>query len=693
MEPGGELALGGTIVRLCRGPDSLQNGCEDTTGFQPWGAASRAAAALLPPPAPRLQLELGAGLGALGVRAAPAGFVVLSDKESAVLGLALGTAALNAACCDAVVYDFARGAPPFRTGVFDLLLASDVLFMDRLAEPLFASLAALHAPSQRQTAIVGHQKRRAVFRGPDGQPCLEPEDSALGRFLDMVGPHLRRQSENPAEESVALVLDWPAPPEPPAKRHCHGVEPGDEKKDVSPVNQTPKGLRLNNESLPHVEVVEIVLSEQAQLLLAGSFACIGVLPLTTIFHRAYVAGDHAKLRELNPWILQKLHLLRPREVAMVLNHLAFLQVLDHSFWQTVSDRVPEILISSDMVCLSLMVNAYARGALKHEATLQFLAAEVMQMAARGGEYLPPRTISMVVNGMSKLRIRDEKLMKTMSIHARSAVADMTEVDLSMVANAYARLWINDQKLFDALEEPVKRAMPRFTILHLTALAHAHGRLLRRDEEMLQAIASTLWQRCESSQEAVDALNLSATMHAFATRLAFSSSDFVKVVEFSLPQVIEEMSISDFVLTVCAARRIEGLAPSRRLCEPLFRHSLHLLRELQASAVVNILELAAQLQHDSSEFWQTMLSHCATMLETSRFYEAQHISTLALLLARLWRGSITPSHLDLPDELKTRCFVAVATALLELNGNSDIASLADVVAESEIGRGTLWEASS
>ena len=29
---------------------------------------------------------------------------------------------------------------------------------------------------------------------------------------------------------------------------------------------------------------------------------------------------------------------------------------------------------------------------------------------------------------------------------------------------------------------------------------------------------------------------------------------------------------------------------------------------------------------------------ATMLETSRFYEAQHISTLALLLARLWRGA-------------------------------------------------------
>ena len=50
------------------------------------------------------------------------------------------------------------------------------------------------------------------------------------------------------------------------------------RKDVSPVNQTPKGLRLNNESLPHVEVVEIVLSEQAQLLLAGSFACIGVPP-------------------------------------------------------------------------------------------------------------------------------------------------------------------------------------------------------------------------------------------------------------------------------------------------------------------------------------------------------------------------------------------------------------------------------
>ncbi|CAE7243582.1 unnamed protein product, partial [Symbiodinium microadriaticum] len=223
MERPGELLLGGAPIKLSQGPESLQIGCEDTTGFQPWAAASRAAAEVLPSPGPRLQLELGSGLGALGVRAAAGGLVLLSDKEVPVLGLALKTAALNGARCDAVAYDFAKGArAPFRPGVFDLLLASDVLFMDRLAEPLFCSMACLHAPGQRQRAILGHQRRRAVFRGPDGEPRVEAEDSALRRFLDFAGPHLYNQSDNEAEESLALVLDWPAPGPNPTKRQCLG---------------------------------------------------------------------------------------------------------------------------------------------------------------------------------------------------------------------------------------------------------------------------------------------------------------------------------------------------------------------------------------------------------------------------------------------------------------------------------------
>eukprot|EP00439_Symbiodinium_sp_Y106_P056939 s1864_g8.t1 len=83
-----------------------------------------------------------------------------------------------------------------------------------------------------------------------------------------------------------------------------------------------------------------------------------------------------------------------------------------------------------------------------------------------------------------------------------------------VANGFARLWINDHKLFDALEEPLIAAMPEFNVVHLAAVAFAHGRLLRRDEALLSALASRLWQCCQSSPEEVDPLSLSSTMHAF-----------------------------------------------------------------------------------------------------------------------------------------------------------------------------------
>ncbi|CAE7263943.1 GUCY2C [Symbiodinium sp. KB8] len=106
----------------------------------------------------------------------------------------------------------------------------------------------------------------------------------------------------------------------------------------------------------------------------------------------------------------------------------------------------------------------------------------------------------------------------------------------------------------------------------------------------------------------------------ATRLDFSSSDFIQVVRFCLPRKAEEMLITDLVLTVGAAKRMEGLPPDPQLWEPLFRHCLRLRPEFAPSAVVVVLELALQLRHGSAEFWHTMLSHCASLLEASSYYE-------------------------------------------------------------------------
>lgn len=66
---------------------------------------------------------------------------------------------------------------------------------------------------------------------------------------------------------------------------------------------------------------------------------------------------------------------------------------------------------------------------------------------------------------------------------------------------------------------------------------------------------------------------------------------------------------------------------------------------------------------------------ASLLEASSYYEASHISTLALLFADLCAGPTTP--FVMPDDLKNRTLTAAASALLELHGQCEVANLADL----------------
>lgn len=214
-----QLSVGDTSLSLVSFPDELRQGAEDVTGFELWQPATLAACRRLDSEAsPRCTstLDLGCGLGSLGIFCAKRGaaHVVLADKERAVLGLARRNAEANgeAGRCDFVLADFTCRQPPFRAGAFDLLVASDVLFLDSLARPLLGTLEALVSPSA--TAVLGHEVRRAVYRGSDGEPCVEAEDSALSRFVAearscgrfAVQMHEGASREDDATEVVSLLL-------------------------------------------------------------------------------------------------------------------------------------------------------------------------------------------------------------------------------------------------------------------------------------------------------------------------------------------------------------------------------------------------------------------------------------------------------------------------------------------------------
>eukprot|EP00421_Protoceratium_reticulatum_P043939 CAMPEP_0168454542 /NCGR_PEP_ID=MMETSP0228-20121227/50273_1 /TAXON_ID=133427 /ORGANISM="Protoceratium reticulatum, Strain CCCM 535 (=CCMP 1889)" /LENGTH=224 /DNA_ID=CAMNT_0008469329 /DNA_START=43 /DNA_END=714 /DNA_ORIENTATION=- len=221
--PANRLVIGNTAVELEVVDEDKLHGCTDVTGFYIWQPAMVAACrALLLDESlvrSRLVLEFGCGLGGLGIFCAKSGAasVILTDHEPAVLRLAARNASLNrvGSRCDFVAADFARGRSPWRPGVADLAVASDVLFLDRLAPALLGALEAL-AGEQGGTAgdhgsrgapcslsaVVGHEVRRAVYRGLDGVAVLEQDDSVLEEFMRRAGPHARRTTEAGAGKEV-----------------------------------------------------------------------------------------------------------------------------------------------------------------------------------------------------------------------------------------------------------------------------------------------------------------------------------------------------------------------------------------------------------------------------------------------------------------------------------------------------------
>eukprot|EP00746_Dinoflagellata_sp_MGD_P015948 gnl/MRDRNA2_/MRDRNA2_135732_c0_seq1.p1 gnl/MRDRNA2_/MRDRNA2_135732_c0~~gnl/MRDRNA2_/MRDRNA2_135732_c0_seq1.p1 ORF type:complete len:254 (+),score=41.97 gnl/MRDRNA2_/MRDRNA2_135732_c0_seq1:80-841(+) len=225
--PSKHVSIGETTIGLGGFDDACRHGCADTTGFELWLPATVAAAAALQHRQVRGQslIELGCGLGALGIFCAKleVGHIVMTDKEVSVLDLARLNAQSNgvAGRCDFVAWDFQNGQSPWRhsvgnRAVFDLAVGSDILFLDKLADPLFKAVQDVGVPH----AVIGHERRRAVYRAADGSICFEPEDSALALLLGLSAcwspkcvpstPTNLQAGDFPQADAVAVELTRPS---------------------------------------------------------------------------------------------------------------------------------------------------------------------------------------------------------------------------------------------------------------------------------------------------------------------------------------------------------------------------------------------------------------------------------------------------------------------------------------------------
>lgn len=245
------------------------------------------------------------------------------------------------------------------------------------------------------------------------------------------------------------------------------------------------------------------------------FSAQQILRLCTHFHRAFLKKDKARLVQLAIELRQKRHLLRAAEVSMTLNHFAQLQVLDHELWNAFSEALVEAYLEPDCKALGLAANAYARAMLQHKESLEFVARQVEALAQQ--REMEVRNVAMIVNGFSKLRLRDAQMMTAISEQLICTAHELNAVDLATVANGYARLWLHESEVFDAMKEPMMRAMPDFSVQNLAMVAHAYGRFFRREEDLLEAICLELKKRCDQGQ-AVPAENLGSIVHAFAWSL-------------------------------------------------------------------------------------------------------------------------------------------------------------------------------
>lgn len=95
----------------------------------------------------RRVLELGCGLGLPSVAAARAGAdVVATDWAPEAVAATVRNAELNGVSVGGLTADWREAGPLVALGPFDVVLAADVLYEARHAEPLLALLAALAAP-------------------------------------------------------------------------------------------------------------------------------------------------------------------------------------------------------------------------------------------------------------------------------------------------------------------------------------------------------------------------------------------------------------------------------------------------------------------------------------------------------------------------------------------------------------------
>lgn len=142
-------------------------------------------------------LELGCGLGVVGLSAAKAGaLATLSDREPGALEQALAIAAENGLSIETLLLEWAR-IPESHVGTFEIILASDVMYDPAQLSPMLGAMHALLAPGGR--AWLSDPDRA----DPDNLAAsAERAGLELSRFLTVANPPVVPTSDDSHRQPV-----------------------------------------------------------------------------------------------------------------------------------------------------------------------------------------------------------------------------------------------------------------------------------------------------------------------------------------------------------------------------------------------------------------------------------------------------------------------------------------------------------
>jgi len=288
---------------------------------------------------------------------------------------------------------------------------------------------------------------------------------------------------------------------------------------------------------------------------------------------AYVRASHADTELLQSLLLQvprRLARCSGKDVAVLLNALAQIPGPDdpaatagaglrprgvarehvQRALDAVALRLPDVLPSSDLHTLTLVLNAFAQLQFTQKDALDLLVEELLGDESRF-QHMTPRQLAMVLNAAARLQLYEPRLLEALVAQVRARARSLDAQGLCVVANACAKLQLGVET-FQVLYTQVPRHLARLTGRQLAMLCHAWAKAHQHNDDLFSLLALPLAQRASG----LAPHEVAIVIYGYAHFKKVPPELFGPLLErFSTHIDAEAVSVADLLMVVNALGRV------------------------------------------------------------------------------------------------------------------------------------------